>query len=202
MRQDLVPSKEVTVNGADYLRVTIGGKDFDLPFKILSGYKVAFLDISGQVEMNESNADMLVEEMKKRGVKFDTIMNPAAKSNALAHAIAVRWAKEVDPSLTYTVVARNGRPGEHYEVEASYRSVTSSTDKVMYLTEDDAAFLKGKKVLMLDDVFGGGGTTKALTELVEKAGATVAAHAVVAIEEGPNVPDDLIYLYTLPVYEA
>ena len=202
MRKDLVPTEEVTVNGADYLRVTIGGKDFDLPFKILSGYKVAFLDISGQVDMNEHNADMLVDEIKKRGVHFDTILNPAAKSNALAHAIAVRWAKEVDPSLTYTVVARNGKVGETYAVQASYSSVTTVSEKVMYLTDDDALYLKGKKVLLLDDVFGGGGTTRALKELVEKAGATVAAHAVVAIEEGPNVPDDLIYLYTLPVYEA
>ena len=199
MRKDLVPSEEVTVDGAEYLKITIGGKDFFLPFKVLSGNKVAWLDISGQVDMNEHNAEMLVEEMKRRGVRFDTIMNPAAKSNALAHAIAVRWAKDVDPSLTYTVVARNGKPGEHYDVEAVYRSVTSSTDKVMYLTEDDVAFLKGKSVLLVDDVFGGGGTTKALRELVEKAGATVAAHAVVAIEDSPLVPDDLIYLYTLPI---
>lgn len=200
MRKDLVPTEEVTVDGAEFLKVEIAGKDFFLPFKILSGNKVAFLDISGQVEMNEANADMLVDEMKRRGVRFDTIVNPAAKSNALAHAIAVRWAKDVDPSLTYTVVARNGKPGETYTVEASYRSVTSSTDKVMYLTDDDAEFLKGKSVLLLDDVFGGGGTTKALYELVEKAGATVAAHAVVAIEDSPAVPDDLIYLYTLPLY--
>ena len=199
MRKDLVPSEEVTVDGAEYLKITIGGKDFFLPFKVLSGNKVAWLDISGQVDMNEHNAEMLVEEMKRRGVRFDTIMNPAAKSNALAHAIAVRWAKDVDPSLTYTVVARNGKPGEHYDVEAVYRSVTSSTDKVMYLTEDDVEFLKGKSVLLVDDVFGGGGTTKALRELVEKAGATVAAHAVVAIEDSPLVPDDLIYLYTLPI---
>jgi adenine/guanine phosphoribosyltransferase-like PRPP-binding protein len=199
MRKDLVPSEEVTVDGAEFLKVTIGEKDFFLPFKVLSGNKVAWLDISGQVDMNEHNAEMLVEEMKRRGVRFDTIMNPAAKSNALAHAIAVRWAKDVDPSLTYTVVARNGKPGEHYDVEAVYRSVTSSTDKVMYLTEDDVEFLKGKSVLLVDDVFGGGGTTKALRELVEKAGATVAAHAVVAIEDSPLVPDDLIYLFTLPI---
>ena len=202
MRQDIVPTKEVNVDGKEYLRVSLGKKDFDLPFKIVSGYKVAFLDISGQVDMNEHNADLLVEEMKKRGVKFDTIMNPAAKSNALAHAIAVRWAKDVDPSLTYTVVARNGKVGETYAVQSSYSSVTTVSEKVMYLTDDDAEYLKGKSVLLLDDVFGGGGTTRALKELVEKAGATVAAHAVVAIEEGPNVPDDLIYLYTLPVYEA
>ena len=200
MRHDVVPTKEVTVNGQDYLRVTFGSKDFDLPFKRISGNKVAFLDISGQVDMNEHTADLLVEELKKKDVHFDTILNPVAKSNALAHAIAVRWAKEVDPSLTYTVVARKSKGGEHHPVEAFYKSVTTSVEQGMYLTEDDVAFIKGKRVLLVDDVFGGGGTTKALKELVEKAGATIAAHAVVAIEDSSLVPDDLIYLYTLPIH--
>ncbi|MBR0438386.1 MAG: hypothetical protein IJK00_04570 [Clostridia bacterium] len=200
MRKDIVPTKEVTVNGAEFLRVTLGNKDFDLPFKMISGIKVAFLDISGQVDMIEHTADLLVEELIKRDVHFDTILNPVAKSNALAHAIAVRWAQKVDPSLTYTVVARKSKGGEHHAVESSYKSVTTTIEQGMYLTDDDVSFIKGKKVLLLDDVFGGGGTTKALVDLVNQAGAEVAAHAVVAIEDSPKVPDDLIYLYTLPVH--
>ena len=200
MRKDIVPTKEVTVNGAEFLRVTLGNKDFDLPFKMISGIKVAFLDISGQVDMIEHTADLLVEELIKRDVYFDTILNPVAKSNALAHAIAVRWAQKVDPSLTYTVVARKSKGGEHHAVESSYKSVTTTIEQGMYLTDDDVSFIKGKKVLLLDDVFGGGGTTKALVDLVNQAGAEVAAHAVVAIEDSPKVPDDLIYLYTLPVH--
>ena len=200
MRKDIVPTKEVTVNGAEFLRVTLGNKDFDLPFKMISGIKVAFLDISGQVDMIEHTADLLVEELIKRDVHFDTILNPVAKSNALAHAIAVRWAQKVDPSLTYTVVARKSKGGEHHAVESSYKSVTTTIEQGMYLTDDDVSFIKGKKDLLLDDVFGGGGTTKALVDLVNQAGAEVAAHAVVAIEDSPKVPDDLIYLYTLPVH--
>ena len=59
--------------------------------------------------------------------------------------------------------------------------------------------IKGKKVLLMDDVFGGGGTTKALRELARKAGAEVSAHAVVAVEQGSAHPDDLFYLFELPV---
>ena len=58
---------------------------------------------------------------------------------------------------------------------------------------------KGKKILLVDDVYGGGGTTKALKSLVEQAGATISGHAVVAVEEGGNYPEGLVYLYTLPV---
>ncbi len=63
----------------------------------------------------------------------------------------------------------------------------------------DFSSMKGKNILLVDDVYGGGGTTKALTALVEKAGATISGHAVCAVEEGGNYPEGLVYLYTLPV---
>ena len=199
MAKDFVKTQEIVKGENEFLRVTLGDTDFDLPFKLISGNKVAFLDISGQHLMIERSADLLVERLKEAGAEFDTILNPVAKSNALAHAIAVRWENEVDPSLTHTVVARKSK-GEPHKVEASYKSVTTSVEQSLYLTDDDVEFIKGKKVLLVDDVFGGGGTTKALRELVEKAGATVSAHAVCAIEDSPNVPEDLIYLYVLPVH--
>lgn len=194
-----VKTQLITVDGNEYVRVTLAGTDFDLPFLVLGGKKVGFLDVSGQVLMNEKAADVLVEKLKDSGIKFDTILNPVAKSNALAHAIAVRWAAQVDPSLTYTVVARKAKPGDKHAVEASYRSVTTSVEQTMYLTDADAAFVKGKNVLMVDDVYGAGGTTKALRSLLEQAGANIVGHAVEAVEQGGDYPDDLIYLYELPV---
>lgn len=194
-----VKTETVTENGKEFLKVTMDGTDFFLPFKLISGKKVAFLDVSGQVLLNEKSADLIVEKLKESGISFDTILNPVAKSNALAHAVAVRWAKEVDPSLTRTVVARKAKAGEHHEVEATYSSVTTVVPQTVYLTEDDAEFIKGKKILLLDDVYGGGGTTKALYELAEKAGAAVAGHVVPAVEAGGKLPEGLIYLYELPV---
>ncbi len=88
----------------------------------------------------------------------------------MAHAIAVRWAEQVNPELTHTVVARKAKGGEHHAVEASYKSVTTSVEQSLYLTDDDVAYMNGKKVLLVDDVYGGGGTTKALKSLVEQAG--------------------------------
>ena len=87
---DSVKTQVVTVGDKEYLRVTLEDKVFDLPFVMIGGNKVAFLDISGQVSMNEKSADLLVKKMLEAGVTFDTILNPVAKSNALAHAIAVR----------------------------------------------------------------------------------------------------------------
>ena len=181
------------------LKVTLGDDIFYLPFKLIAGKWVGFLDISGQFILNECAADFLVDIFEKKGMEFDTIVNPVSKSNALAHAIAVRWAKK-HPELTHTVVARKSSDPSN-PVQATYKSVTTASMQTLALTADDAAFIKGKKVLLVDDVFGGGGTTKALRELMDRAGAEVAVHAVIGVEEGANFPEDLVYLFTLPVLD-
>ena len=182
-----------------FLKVDLDGEIFYLPFKLISGHWVGFLDISGQFALIERAADILVEMFEKNGAAFDTILNPVSKSNALAHAIAVRWTKK-HPGMTHTVVARKSADAAN-PVQASYRSVTTPKDQILSLTADDAVFLKGKKVLLVDDVFGGGGTTKALRELVAGAGAEVSAHAVIGVEQGASFPEDLYYLFTLPVLD-
>ena len=190
------PTEIIEKNGQEFLRVTLGERDYELPFKLIAGKKVGFLDISGQVSLIESAADQLYARLKDAGVEFDTVLNPVSKSNALAHAIALRWSKD-HPELTHTVVAR--KSSELSAVSAKYKSVTTSHEQTLSLTEDDIEYIRGKKVLLVDDVFGGGGTTHALMELAEKAGAAVVAHAVIGIEQGAAIPDGLFYLFTLPV---
>lgn len=191
------PSEMITKeNGQEFLRVTLGGREYDLPFKLIAGKKVGFLDISGQVSLIENAADELYKRLKDSGIEFDTILNPVSKSNALAHAIALRWSKE-HPELTHTVVAR--KSAGNATVQASYKSVTTAHEQTLSLTEDDVEYIRGKRVLLVDDVFGGGGTTRALMELSQKAGAEVVAHAVIGIEQGASIPEDLFYLFTLPV---
>ena len=161
----------------EHLHVILGGKDYYLPFKVLGGKKVAFLDISGQVSLIESSAEELVEKLHDVGVEFDTILNPVSKSNALAHAIAVRWDRKEIP---YTVVARkSATPGK---VSAKYFSVTTPVEQT----------------IVVDDVYGAGGTTKALMELAEKAGALVQARVFIGVEGGTVLPDGVIYLFELP----
>lgn len=190
------PTEILSRDGSEYLRVTLGDRDYELPFKVLGGKKVGFLDISGQVSLIESAAEQLADRLNSAGVEFDTILNPVSKSNALAHAIALYWSKN-HPELSRTVVARKsaGTSG----VSANYRSVTTNHEQTLSLTEDDVEYIRGRRILLVDDVFGGGGTTSALMELTRKAGAQVVAHAVIGIEQGAAIPEGLFYLFTLPV---
>lgn len=178
-------------NGTRTLEVQIGPNTFVLPFKLIGGRWVGFLDISGQVALIESAADEIANAINASGLTFDTILNPVSKSNALAHAVAVRL------GIGKTVVARKSTDPQNI-VRASYRSVTTDKDQVLSLTPDDAEFLRGKRILVMDDVYGGGGTTRALYELARGAEAEIAGHAVVAVEAGGQYPEGLIYLFELP----
>ena len=182
--------------------------EYYLPFKKLNSGTVAFLDISGKYTLIERCADHFdryIRDTKNKFPAFDVIVNPVSKSNALAHALASRlhaiYAYGRLYPLKDTVVARSGNAPEG-SLSVQYKSVTTSTEKTLYLLDDDIPNLKGKKVLLMDDVYAGGGTLGACRQLVESAGGTVVSTVVIAIEEGCKPMDDLYYLFELPLLQV
>ena len=179
--------------------------EYYLPFKELSSGVVAFLDISGKFTLIERCADHFERYIRNKNNKFpdfDVIVNPVSKSNALAHALASRLHALYSYTRLYpqlnTVVARSGNvPNGSLSIQ--YKSVTTTTEKTLYLVDEDIASLKNKKVLLLDDVYAAGGTLGACRQLVESAGGTVVSTMVIAIEEGCKPIDDLYYLFELPL---
>lgn len=55
-------------------------------------------------------------------------------------------------------------------VEVDVRSITTAGMQKLYLSGDDMAYLKGKRVLLVDDVISTGESLHALEMLTEKAG--------------------------------
>lgn len=195
----MIKTEKIFKDNNEYYEVTMDDKVYDLPFKVLGGKKVAFLDISGQVSLVETTSKLLVDKIIALNLEFDTILNPVSKSNALAHAIAVNYSKKTGKNIDYTVVARKNLSDT--KVSATYHSVTTKDEQLMSLSDDDAEYIKGKKVLLVDDVYGAGGTTNALKSLCEKAQAQIVGHALIAVEKGSILPEGLIYLFELPLAE-
>ena len=79
-------------------------------------------------------------------------------------------------------------------------SITTLGKQRLYLTADDIARIKGRRVLLLDDVISTGGSMKALVHLAEKAGAHVIGQAAVLAEGDAAQRKDIIFLETLPLY--
>ena len=86
--------------------------------------------------------------------------------------------------------------------EVDVKSIT--TDKVQHLVLDahDAELLRGKRVLILDDVISTGESLRAMEELVNEAGAIIAGKMAILAEGAAADRDDIIFLQKLPVFNA
>ncbi|MBQ8297028.1 MAG: adenine phosphoribosyltransferase, partial [Ruminococcus sp.] len=63
-----------------------------------------------------------------------------------------------------------------------------------------AEMIKGKKVLVVDDVISTGESLKALEELIARAGGIVSCKAAVLAEGDAADRDDIVYLEKLPLF--
>ena len=62
--------------------------------------------------------------------------------------------------------------------------------------------IKGKRILLVDDVISTGESLHALEELVKQAGGTVAARAAILAEGDALERQDITYLAPLPLFNA
>ena len=81
-------------------------------------------------------------------------------------------------------------------------SITTAGKQRLYLMDTDVELLKGRNVLLVDDVLSTGGSMKAMKQLAEKAGAHVVGEAAILAEGDAAKRKDIIYLEPLPLFEA
>jgi adenine phosphoribosyltransferase len=84
--------------------------------------------------------------------------------------------------------------------EVSVNSITTDKEQRLYLDGADAALMKGKKILLVDDVISTGESLKALEALVEKAGGIICGRMAILAEGDAQDREDLIYLEKLPLF--
>ncbi len=172
----------------------IAGLKRELPICRVSDdvYIGAFV-IFGDVELTMHCAT----ELLKRAPEYDYIIAPEAKSIPLLYEMARQsgqnkyFLARKAPKLYMTGV---------FEVEV--KSIT--TDKVQKLVLDkaDADEMRGKRILIIDDVISTGESLKAVEELVEKAGGNIVGRMFVLAEGAAQKRDDVMFLAPLPLFNA
>ena len=115
--------------------------------------------------------------------------------------LAAQLAKEM--GMPYFVVARKSiKAYMENPVWVDDVSITTKGKQMLCLMDADIERIKGRKVLLLDDVISTGGSMKALTNLVNKVGGTVIGEACVLAEGDASKREDIIYLEALPLFDA
>ena len=81
-------------------------------------------------------------------------------------------------------------------------SITTKGKQILVLQDEDIALVRGRKVLLVDDVISTGGSIKALEELIEKAGGTVIGRMAILAEGDAMNRKDIVTLENLPLFDA
>ena len=175
----------------DY-KMNIAGLDRALPLcKLNDELMIAAFVIFGDAELTVACA----AELLKKAPEYDYIITAEAKGIPLAHEMA-RQAGDAK-----YILARKGPKLYMRDIfSVTVNSITTAKEQKLYLDGADAALMKGKKILIVDDVISTGESLKALEALVEKAGGIICGKmAILAEGDAINRPD-LTYLEELPLF--
>ena len=136
-------------------------------------------------------------ELLKRAPEYDYIIAPEAKAIPLAYEMARQSGAERH------FIARKGAKAYMQGIfEVTVRSITTMGIQRLVLDTEDAALIKGKRMLIIDDVISTGESLHAVEELVRQAGGIVAGRMAVLAEGDAQKRDDIIVLAPLPLFNA
>lgn len=173
--------------------VNVAGVQRDLRlFEIKPGVRIAILNILGDTELVEAAAKALVPKIAGSGA--DVLVTAEAKSIPLAHAMSAV------SGLPYIVLRKSYKPYMGDALQSETLSITTGKSQTLFLDEKDRESIKGKHVVLIDDVISTGSTLQAMRLIMEKAGADVVAEAAIFTEGDRAQWTGVIALGHLPVW--
>lgn len=161
-------------------------------FEVKPGLKIAVLNILGDTEFVDACAKRLNEKLAD--VNYDVLVTAEAKSIPLVHMMAVEADKP------YVVLRKSYKVYMGRTIEAKTVSITTGHEQSLYLDEKDHQLVKGRRVVIVDDVISTGSTSKGMRKVMEKAGAEVAGEATIFTEGDEDDWNHIISLGHLPVF--
>ena len=175
-------------------KMKVAGLERDLPIcKVNDSLYIGAFVIFGDVELTEACA----RELLKRAPEHDVMITAESKGIPLVYEMA-RQAGE----NRYLIARKAAKLYMKNVFTTKVNSITTAKEQTLCIDGEDAAFMKGRRVLIVDDVISTGESLKALEKLVEEAGGNIVGRMAILAEGEAQQRDDLIYLEKLPVFNA
>ena len=174
-------------------KMTIAGCERALPLCPLNEdlYIGAFV-IFGDPELTTACAKALLE----KAPEYDYMITAESKGIPIVHEMA-----RLAGNQKYFLARKKPKLYMTGVFEATVRSITTEGEQKLYLDTADAEMMRGKRILIVDDVISTGESLKALEILVEKTGAEIVGKMAILAEGDAIDRDDLIYLEPLPLFD-
>ena len=128
---------------------------------------------------------------------YDYLFTAEAKSIPLIHEMARQ-----SGAKKYFIARKGPKADMPDPLHEEEKSITTAGEQKQYPGRDDADLIRGKRIVLMDDVISTGGSLHAMEELVKMAGGTVVDRIAVLAEGGAADRKDIKYLGVLPVYNA
>ena len=152
--------------------MTIAGLKRELPIcKVNDDLYIGAFICFGDAEVTEAAAAAMLKKLE--GIEYDYLFTAEAKSIPLIHEMARQ-----SGAKKYFIARKGPKVYMPDPISVADQSITTLAQQMLYLGSDDAALIKGKKIVIMDDVISTGGSLKAMEALVHKAGGEVVGNHV------------------------
>ena len=176
--------------------IEIAGLKRELPIcKITDDLYIGAFICFGDAEITVACARELLKLVPADS--YDYLLTAEAKSIPIIHEMARQSGAE-----KYFIARKGPKAYMPDPLCVEDQSITTAGVQKLYLGRDDAELLRGKRVLLVDDVISTGGSLKAMEALVALAGGTVAGRLAVLAEGDAQNRDDIKFLAPLPLFNA
>ena len=174
-------------------RIKVAGLERDLPLCPISDelYIGAFV-LFGDVELTEKCA----EELAQLAPEHDLILTAESKGIPLVHAMS-----RILGENRYVLARKSVKLYMKDVLKCETKSITTGHVQTLYIDGSDAEFLKGKRVLIVDDVISTGGSLLSLENLVNQAGGEIVGKMTILAEGDAIGREDITYLAPLPLFD-
>ncbi len=175
-------------------KMKVAGLERDLPIcKVNDDLYIGAFVIFGDVELTEACA----RELLKRAPEHDIMITAESKGIPLVYEMARQNGEN-----RYLIARKAPKLYMKNIFTTKVNSITTAKEQTLCIDGEDAAFLKGRRVVIVDDVISTGESLRALEQLVTEAGGNIVARMAILAEGAAQSREDLIYLEKLPVFNA
>ncbi len=174
-------------------KINIEGLERQLPICPLNDkLSIGAFVIFGDPELTTACARALLE----RAPEYDYLISAEAKGIPLVHEMA-----RLAGNQKYFLARKAPKLYMTGVMEVTVRSITTAAVQKLYLDTADAELMRGKRILIVDDVISTGESLSAMEQLVAQAGGIVCGRMTILAEGDAIGRPDITYLQPLPLFD-
>ena len=173
-------------------RMKVAGLERDLPLcRVNDSLYIGAFVIFGDVELTVACA----RELLKRAPEYDVLITAESKGIPLGYEMARQAGIN-----RYLIARKSPKLYMKNVFSVKVNSITTAREQMLCIDQDDADYMRGKRVIIVDDVISTGESLRAVEALVARAGGTIVGRMAILAEGDATKREDIIYLEKLPLF--